>query len=155
MKSDRPPPGRPDDLSDAEYQALARFRRALRLVMHASEEAARAAGLTPAQHQLLLAVRGHPGPGDPSTSEVADVLQLRLHSAVELLQRTETLGLIARRSDPSDGRRQLVTLTPAGRARLAILYGEHRDELRRARSRMAEILAALERPRRAAHLGRV
>src|SRR5579862_1209146 len=72
---------RPPDLNDAEYQVLARFRFALRVFMRFSEEAAREAGVTPSQHQLLLAIRGGPG-GAPTISDVAEWLQLRHHSTV-------------------------------------------------------------------------
>ena len=57
------------ELDDADYQALARFRFALRVFLRFSEDAARAAGLTPNQHQLLLAVRGFPT-GAPTIGEV-------------------------------------------------------------------------------------
>ena len=75
------------DLADGDYRALARFRHALRVFLSFSEAAARAADMPPAQHQLLLAVRGWGGEGDPSISDVADLLVLRHHSAVELVQR--------------------------------------------------------------------
>ena len=61
-------PDRP--LGDRDYRALAEFRHALRRFLAFSEQAARDAGLTPSQHQLLLAVRGHAGPGQPSVSDV-------------------------------------------------------------------------------------
>src|SRR5437763_248936 len=64
-------------LNDADYEALARFRYALRVFLHFSEQAARAEGLTPMQHQLLLAVRGHPGEESPMIAELAESLQLR------------------------------------------------------------------------------
>ena len=75
-------------LSDDGYKALASFRYGLRRFLHFSEEAARAAGLTPAQHQLLLAVRGHDGEGPPTIGEVAEHLQLKVHSTGELVGRT-------------------------------------------------------------------
>ena len=69
------------ELSDSDYQTLARFRYALRTFLRFSEDAARRADLTPSQHQLLLMVRGFPGPHEPSMADVAEFLQLRLHSA--------------------------------------------------------------------------
>ena len=130
-------------LTLGEYRTLARFRHALRVFVRFSEEAARAAGLTPAQHQLLLAIKGAPGPGDPSASDLAEQLQLRLHSAVELIGRAESAGLLQRRVDPRDGRRQLVALTPAGEESLAHLSAQHRNELRRFRREMLDVLAEL------------
>ncbi|QXC59390.1 MarR family transcriptional regulator [Aquihabitans sp. G128] len=133
-------------LSDADYRSLARFRHALRLFQRFSEDAARAAGLTPAQHQLLLAVRGHDGDGPPSVTEVAERLQLKLHSAGELVARAEANGLLARTADPDDARRTLLALTPDGGAKLAELSQQHRTELRRFRREMNDVLRELDEP---------
>lgn len=120
-------------MSDAEYRALAGFRRSLRSFLYFSEEAARQVGLTPAQHQLLVAIRGTPDGEAPSISEVADALKLRHHSTVELVDRAERAGLVSRAPDPLDGRRQRLVLTDAGREKLAVLAALHREELRRFR----------------------
>jgi DNA-binding MarR family transcriptional regulator len=133
-------------LSDADYQALARFRYALRTFLRFSEDAARGAELTPSQHQLLLAMRGFPGPGQPSMADVAELLQLRLHSASELVDRAVANGLVSRGVDQADHRRVLLSLTPTGEAKLAALSVMHRDELRRFRREMNEVLQELERP---------
>jgi DNA-binding MarR family transcriptional regulator len=120
-------------ISDAEYRALAQFRRALRSFVHFSEEAARAAGLTPSQHQLLLAIRGADPHRAPAIGEIADSLKLRHHSAVELVNRAERGGLVTRVPDPTDRRRQLLALTELGAATLEALSTLHREELRRFR----------------------
>jgi DNA-binding MarR family transcriptional regulator len=130
-------------LSIGDYRALARFRHALRVFQRFSELAARAEGLTPTQHQLLLAIKGHRDDASPSTSDVADALQLRLHSAVELIGRAEAAGLLTRRADAGDARRQLLFLTAEGEERLASLSVLHRDELRRFRTEMVEVLREL------------
>jgi DNA-binding MarR family transcriptional regulator len=131
-------------LTDREYRSLAQFRHALRVFQRFSEEAAREEGLTPSQHQLLLAVRGWDGGGPPSTSDLADALQLKLHSVVKLAQRAEAAGLVERSVDPVDGRRQLVALTPLGSEKLASLSLLHRDELRRFRAEMVDVLRELD-----------
>ncbi len=118
-------------LTDADYRSLAEFRHALRRFLAFSEHAARDHGLTPAQHQLLLAIRGHAGPSDPSTSELAEVLQLKLHSTGELADRAVENGLVERRADPADARRSLLSLTDEGRSQLDALSLLHRRELRR------------------------
>lgn len=146
---DGPPdesPGTPLDapLGDGDYRTLASFRHALRAFLHFSEEAARAAGLTPAQHQLLLAVRGHEGDGPPTIGDVADRLQLKVHSAGELVGRTVANGHLERRADPADGRRVLLVLTAAGQEVLDGLTVLHRDELRRFRREMNDLLATLD-----------
>lgn len=120
-------------MRDEDYRALAAFRAELRRFLRFSEEAARAAGLTPQQHQALLAVRGHPGPGPASVSDVAAALGLRLHSATELLGRTEAAGLLTRSTDPDDRRRTVCTLTAAGEEVLTRLTEQHRAELRQLR----------------------
>lgn len=131
-------------LSDRDYRSLARFRHALRRFQHFSESAARAAGLPPAQHQLLLAVRGHDGDGPPSLTDVAEALQLKVHSAGELAGRAAARGLLERWSDPDDARRTLLALTGVGEAKLAELSLQHRDELRRFRREMNDLLRELE-----------
>lgn len=131
------------DLSDRDYQALARFRHALRIFLRFSEEAARQAGVTPAQHQLLLAVRGFAGGAAPSTADVAEMLQQSHHSVVELIDRAEGAGLVTRSVDPADGRRRLIALTPEGQEVLAGLASAHRTELRRFRHEMDDLLRHL------------
>lgn len=129
-------------MRDAEYRALARFRFALRVFLRFSEDAARGAGLTPNQHQLLLAVRGFPA-GEPTVSDVAEWLQLRHNSTVELIDRAVDAGLVERHVDPADRRRQRLALTADGEALLASLSASHREELRRFREEMAEVLQEL------------
>ena len=135
-------------LDDDDYRSLAAFRHALRRFQHFSEEAARDAGLTPAQHQLLLAVRGHPDVGPPTVGDVAERLQLRVHSTGELVGRAVDRGLLERRDDPADRRRVLLVLTDAGRSVLDDLSMLHRDELRRFRREMDALLSILDEPDR-------
>jgi DNA-binding MarR family transcriptional regulator len=132
-------------LSDSDYKALARFRHALRVFVRFSERAAREAGLTPNQHQLLLGVRGWAGPdASPTIGDMATQLQLEHHSVVELVDRAVQAGLVARHTDPDDRRRQRLTLTEGGRRQIALLTAAHREELRRFRDEMAHILDELQ-----------
>lgn len=137
-------PAEPSELTDREYQSLARFRYALRRFLHFSEQAARDEGLTPNQHQLLLAIRGWTGATSPSITDVAELLQLRHHSTVELAHRAESAGLVSFHPDPTDGRRQLLHITPAGTAKLTALSVLHRDELRRFRQQLHDLLGSLD-----------
>jgi DNA-binding MarR family transcriptional regulator len=127
----------PETLSLADYQALARFRRALREFLHFSEQAARAAGMTPAQHQLLLAVKGTESGQPPTIGDVADSLKLRHHSAVELVDRAVAAGLVIRTADPDDARVQRLVLTAHGEDQLARLSTAHRKELLRFKEEMS------------------
>jgi DNA-binding MarR family transcriptional regulator len=131
------------ELTDREYRALADFRHALRVFQHFSEDAARAEGLAPNQHQLLLAVRGFDGEGAPTISDVAERLQLQHHSTVELVGRAVRAGLLRRAPDAADKRRQRLSLTAKGERRLSALAVVHRDELRRFRDEMADVLREL------------
>lgn len=131
-------------LGTRDYRTLARFRSELRAFLHFSEEAARAEGLTPAQHQLLLAVRGHPADGPPSISEVAEALRLKTHSVGGLVDRAEEAGLVLSHADPADGRRRLIEVTPVGEEILERLSALHRRELRRFRDEMSALLDDLD-----------
>jgi DNA-binding MarR family transcriptional regulator len=128
-------------MNDSEYRVLARFRAALRVFLRFSEEAARDAGVTPTQHQLLLAIRG--STIAPTISELAASLQLRHHSTVELIDRAVDAGLVERETDSDDRRRQRLTLTARGEAVLESLSAIHREELRRFREEMAAVLREL------------
>jgi DNA-binding MarR family transcriptional regulator len=123
----------PDDgrLPAVDYENLLAFRTALRRFLSWSETRAREAGLTPAQHQLLLAVKGHPGGQLPAVGDLADYLLLRHHSAVELIDRAEAAGLVRREPDAGDGRVTRVRLTPCAEERLGQLSSAHLSELRR------------------------
>jgi len=132
-------------LTDDEYRSLAEFRSALRRFLAFSEEAARAQGITPAQHQLLLTVRGaEAAGGSPSLTDVAEHLQVRLHSAGELVNRAADHGLVERLVDPDDARRALVATTADGRERLERLSKLHRRELRRFRTEMNQLLEPID-----------
>lgn len=130
-------------LTDEEYGALATFREALRAFLHFSEEAAKAAGLTPSQHQLLLAVRATAPAGSPTIGDVAERLKLKHHSAVELVDRAVAGGLVKRVPDENDQRRQRLVLTRLGENKLASLSALHRDELRRFREQVLTPLRSL------------
>ena len=114
----------------AEYENLLAFRTSLRHFLHWSHSQAQAVGLTPAQHQLMVAVKGHPGGRDPAISDLAGYLLLRHHSAVELVDRAAAAGLVERYADARDGRITRVRLTAGGEARLGCLTPAHLDELR-------------------------
>lgn len=119
-------------LADGDYAKLLAFRTGLRQFLRWSEEQAATVGLTPAQHQLLLAIRGHPDPRGPSVGELADYLCTRHHSAVQLIDRTEQLGLITRHRSDSDDRRVVrLTLTKAAQDKLTLLSTPHLEEVQR------------------------
>ena len=97
-------------LSQADFTRLLQLRTGLRRFLRWSEQQAKAAGLTPAKHQLLLAIRGHPNPSGPTVGEIADYLLLRRRGAVGLIDRAATDGLVKRNSDPDNKSVVRVTL---------------------------------------------
>lgn len=118
-------------LSSEDYARLLRFRTELRRFEDWSRRQAQRVGLTPAQHQLLLAVKGHLDPAGPTVREVAAYLYVRHHSAVELADRAVEAGLVARSSDLHDARLVRITLTELGAARIEQLSQLHLAELER------------------------
>ena len=120
-----------EKLPPGGYTKLLEFRTALRRFLRWSEAEARAAGLTPAQHQLLLAVRGHPSEEGPTIGELSEYLVLRHHSVVELIDRASKAGLVRRERDPDDHRVVRLALTADGRERIEQLSQLHLEELRR------------------------
>jgi DNA-binding MarR family transcriptional regulator len=119
------------ELTREDYENLLAFRTGLRRFLHWSQAQAREVGLTPAQHQLLLAVKGHPGGLSPAVGDLAGYLLLRPHSTVELIDRAEAAGLVERWGDDGDGRITRVRLTTDGEQRLDQLAAAHLDELQR------------------------
>ncbi len=117
-------------LDQATFAAHARFRHALRGFLRFSEQAARAEGITPEQHQLLLALRGSPL-GWLAVGEVARELMVVPHGAAGLVERAVAHGLVRKEPDPGDHRRVRVHLTEGGDALITRLTAAHQAELRR------------------------
>jgi DNA-binding MarR family transcriptional regulator len=130
-------------LAKAEYEALAAFRYTLRRFLDFSQGAAETAGLTAQQHQALLAIKGYPGRAVVSVGELAERLAIRHNSSVGLTDRLVAQGLIERRHDAVDRRLVLLALTPKAERLLAALSAAHRDELRRLRPTLTDLLDRL------------
>ncbi|HEX3622718.1 MAG TPA: MarR family transcriptional regulator [Acidimicrobiales bacterium] len=133
-----------DGMTDVDYRRLLQFRTGLRRFLHWSEEQAGRLGVTPGQHQLLLAVRGHGDDRGPTIGDLAQYLLLRHHSAVGLVDRAESGGLVERAHDPDDARVVRVRLTPDGAEALALLSAAHLQELERLVPRLARLWEGLE-----------
>src|SRR5580698_6317657 len=100
------------DVTPEQYRSLAEFRYRIRKFLHFSENAARAAGLEPQQHQLLLAVKGFAAEEDgPTVGYLAERLQLRHHTTVEMIDRMEQRAMVCRREGKQDRRRVIISLT--------------------------------------------
>jgi DNA-binding MarR family transcriptional regulator len=130
-------------LTPAEYETLAALRYSLRQFLRFSEEAAQAAGLTPQQHQALLAIKGFPKRDRVTIGELAERLQVRHHSAVELADRLVRKDLVARKQDTVDRRQAWLTLTRRGQEVLEKLSATHKEQLHRIGPQIESLLKRL------------
>lgn len=117
-------------LSKPQYEALAAFRFALRRFLRFSEDAATAAGITPQQHQALLAIKGFPGRDHVTVGELAERLQIRHHSAVGLIDRLVAEKYVARDPSDDDRRHVHIRLSARGEGILEKLSASHSEQLR-------------------------
>ncbi|KRA79787.1 MarR family transcriptional regulator [Altererythrobacter sp. Root672] len=131
------------ELGDADYAALADFRFSLREFLAFSEKKAAECGLTPQQHQALLAIRAAPR-GAATVGYVAERLILKPHSATGLVDRLVALGLVSRQASEHDRRQALLRLSDHAVSILAKLSVTHREEILRIRPLLVQLLASLE-----------
>jgi DNA-binding MarR family transcriptional regulator len=127
------------DVKTNRYQAAALFREELRHFLRRSENAARAAGITPRQHLLMLQIAGSDD-GTTTVSELVQKLALTQSAVTELVQRAEQAGLVARATSSEDGRVVHLSLTAEGAARLAASH----DALGAERAHLRELIDALD-----------
>lgn len=132
-----------------DFRALAEFRYLIRQFLETSEDLARARGVTPRQHQLMLALAGRPAGVEATVGYLAGRLLIRHHSAVGLVDRLESQGLVERESGAGDRRKVIVRLTARGAELLRDLSEGHRSELRLLAPRLVAALGTVvgeERP---------
>lgn len=127
-------------IKQADYQRLSEFRYLIRRFLEFSQLQAEDAGLTPRQHQALLAIKGYPGGGPVTVGDLAERLRIRHHSAVELVNRLSEAGLVVRDQDKDDQRRVLLRLTERADDCLAELSAVHLDELSRIEPMLRRLL---------------
>lgn len=131
-------------LTDDDYARLLEFRTAIRKFLDYSKKQAERLALTPTQHQLLLAVRGHVGSGGPTIGDIAECLLIKHHSAVELVNRAEAAGLVRRRPDRDDQRVVRLALTRTGAAKLEKISAANLAEIERLGPEFREVWQAIE-----------
>lgn len=117
-------------IGPASYRRLAAFRHTLRRFLAFSEAAARAAGITPQQHQALLAVKGALDPEAVTVGYLAEQLLLRPNSGAELIDRMVKCGLLSKAGTEDDRRRIVLSLTPSAERILHALSADHIRQLR-------------------------
>ena len=130
-------------LTDADYRTLSDFRYALRRFLAFSEAAARSIGLTPQQHQALLAIKGHAGPTPITVKQLAERLLLQPNSTLELTDRLEAAGLIVRTQSTEDRRRVLLTPTEKADELIQALNANYKAEYLRIMPELAETVTEL------------
>jgi DNA-binding MarR family transcriptional regulator len=131
------------DLTNVNYRALATLRFEIRRFLNFSAGAARKAGIEPQQHQALLAIKGLTPGVNPSVGVLANRLQIKHHSAVELTKRLEASGLIRRTPSPTDRREVLLNLTRRGDELMKRLSRSHEMELESAGPSLLRALMAV------------
>ncbi|HEX3624963.1 MAG TPA: MarR family transcriptional regulator [Verrucomicrobiae bacterium] len=138
----------PEKLGKKQYESLAAFRYALRRFIHFSEQAAGKVGLTPQQHQAMLAIKGFPERDCVTVGELAERLQLRHHSAVGLADRMVAEKLVEREVSREDRRKVQIRLTPIGERKLEKLSAMHRRQLRQVGPELSGLLKKLNEAER-------
>lgn len=135
-----------------DFRALAELRYQIRLFLSFSEGAARASGIEPQQHQLLLTCKGLPLGSSPNIGTLAARLCLEHNTVVQLIDKLQARGYVTRARSPENRREVLIALTESGEAALAHLSALHREQLRTAgpalHAAIGAILGSLEKPAR-------
>ena len=131
------------ELEDSDYRALAAVRAELRGFAHFTEKVVKKAGLTPQQHQVLVALRAAPT-GELAIGGLAEILLLKPHSVSGLADRLVGLGLVDRVTSEADRRSRVLRLTVKARDLMSSLSRAHKEELRRIRPLLISLLSQLD-----------
>jgi len=124
------PAKKPRPLQTADYVRLATFRWALRRFLHFSESATAKVGLTGQQYQAMLVLRSRLGRAPVTINDLARQLLIQHNSAVGMVDRLASLGLLVRAEIPEDRRKVQLRLTRKGEQVLGSLAAIHRQKLR-------------------------
>lgn len=133
-------------LTNEEYRALAEFRYLLRKFLRFSKDLLRGrAGTNPEQYEALLAIKAFESAQGLTISQLSERLQIKHHSAVNIVDRLVERNLVIRKIADADRRRREVQLTAKGEKFIQELAALHRKEIR---SRSGEMIKALEELKR-------
>jgi len=130
-------------ISDTDYRALAELRYRIRHFIQEGDAAAQRSNLEPQQYLMLLAIRGLPQGAVATISTLAERMALKHHSAVELIDRLETHGLVHRSRSEGDKREVRVSLLPQGSKLLDRVARERLSELKASGVALADAITAL------------
>ena len=131
-----------------DYATLATLRYQIRRFLRVRELAARSAGVEPQQYQVLLQLKGLESDGTTTVGRLAERLQVRHHSAVELVDRLVRRGMVARHRDERDRRGVVLRLTPRGESVLRRLALQSLAELETEGPALVALLGRLVGARR-------
>ena len=130
-------------IDDRDYKILASVRAELRSFAHFTERVTGGAGLTPQQHQILLALRAADNL-ELSIGQLAEIMFLKPHSVSGMADRLASQGLVERVRSAKDRRSISLHLTQKAKDVLASLGQVHMDELRRIRPLLISLLSQLD-----------
>jgi DNA-binding MarR family transcriptional regulator len=132
-------------LRDDDYEALAELRYLGRKFLRYSKDFLRAtAGLNPEQYEALLAVKAFPSES-LTISQLSERLQVKHHSAVNIVDRLVERQLLRRQAGEKDRRERHLELTDKGEQLIEELARVHHIELSK---RSEEMIKALQRLRK-------
>ena len=130
-------------LDDSDYRTMAAVRAELRNFAQFTEKVANSAGLTPQQHQILVALRASDRL-ELTIGQLAETMFLKPHSMTGLADRLQALDLVERVRSDKDRRSVSLRLTTKAQDLLASLSQTHKDELRRIRPLLISLLSQLD-----------
>lgn len=130
-------------LSPHDYEALAELRYLGRKFLRFSKEYLRAqAGLNPEQYEALLAIKAFGTAESITISQLSERLQVKHHSAVNIVDRLVEGKLLRRQPSERDRRERHLQLTTKGETLIEELAAVHFHELR---NRSEEMIKGLKR----------
>jgi DNA-binding MarR family transcriptional regulator len=126
-----------------DYHALAEFRYLLRKFLRFSKDVlSKAERVTPEQYEALLAIKAFTSSEGLTILQLSERLQVKHHSAVNIVDRLVERKLVTREAAKTDRRRRHVQMTAKGEKLIEELAAVHRKEIR---TRSTEMIKALER----------
>lgn len=132
-------------LRSEDYEALAELRYLGRKFLRFSKDLLQEkAGLNPEQYEALLAIKAFPGES-LTISQLSERLQVKHHSAVNLVDRLVAKKLIRRQAGLHDRRERHLELTNTGERLVEELACFHYRELAK---RSEEMINGLQRLKR-------
>jgi DNA-binding MarR family transcriptional regulator len=124
-------PTEPDWLDPRENRAWRAFMHARhRLNAYLSQQLLQDSGLSEADYEILAVLSEH-ATGEMPAQELAALVQWEKSRLSHQVRRMQERGLVARDSNPADGRSAMICLLPAGRRAIEDAAPQHLHNVRR------------------------